>query len=256
MLKIIIRKWIRFSKAGFMKILEKDPPLAEECKLPWILVSFLYPLNIPGIFHIIVFTFTPTLLILLQMYVFRYACISSLISLVGFILLIGYGIYFVTYSVFDSSKGQRTIRYIPQMHFPDKWELIRQYFLILAGVAICFWPVVIYYIFLRSNDLYFWLLLGAGLFFFPMSLLSVILFDTISGLNPFFIAGSILRTFVSYCFLILFFYILIGFMVFVLPVPSLFGFIGHALRFYLLLVLANRLGWFYWWHKDKLDWGI
>jgi hypothetical protein len=25
---------------------------------------------------------------------------------------------------------------------------------------------------------------------------------------------------------------------------------------YLAMVAAHLLGWFYWWHKDKLNWGL
>ena len=33
-------------------------------------------------------------------------------------------------------------------------------------------------------------------------------------------------------------------------------FIRQALKFYLVFVLAHRLGWFYWWYKDKIGWGL
>jgi hypothetical protein len=239
-----------------MKILEQDPPLAQECKTPWILRAFLYPLSAAGITHILVFTFCPVLLILLEIHVFRYSCLSSLMFFAGIILLVGYGIYFVTYCVFDSSKGHRNAPYIPKRHFPDKWELVRQYFLLLVSVAMCFGPLGVYYGNFRQIDLIFWLLIGIGLFFFPMTLLSVLLFDSFTAVNPIFVMTSIFKNIIGYCSLFLFFCTIIAFMIFALPTPSLLGFTGHAIRFYLLLVLANRLGWFYWWHKDKLGWGI
>ncbi len=42
-----------------MKILEQDPPLADECKLPWIIDAFLYPISAAGIIHLAVFVFLP-----------------------------------------------------------------------------------------------------------------------------------------------------------------------------------------------------
>lgn len=239
-----------------MKKFENDPPLAEECKMPWIIRSFLYPFSIAGIFHILIFAFVPTLLILLHRHVFRFTCMASLLSLGLNILLFGYGIYFVTYCVYDSSRGSRNAIYIPKMHFPDRWELVGQYFLLLASLVFCFWPVGAYYFYFKRIDIFFWLLLGCGLFFFPMAFLSVVLFDDISALNPVYLVVSMFKTFLAYCSLFLMFCALIAVMIFVLPVPSLFGFIGNAVRYYLLLVLANRLGWFYWWHKNKLGWGI
>jgi hypothetical protein len=47
-----------------------------------------------------------------------------------------------------------------------------------------------------------------------------------------------------------------GFVVMVLPRLPLWRFLKTAVIFYLVFVLAHRSGWFYWWYKDKLDWGL
>ena len=239
-----------------MKILEKDPPLAEECVRPWIIVPFLYPLSSAGLTHISIFTFGPTLLILFHRLLLVHVPFGSLIFLAGFTLFIGYGIYYITFCVFDSSKANTSARQIPQIYFPDKWEMLRQYFLIFASAAICFFPAGSYFAYFLQKDLWFWILSGCGLFFFPMALLSAILFDAINELSPIFLVVSIFKAFIGYLKLLLFFYIAGGFIVFVLLQVHIPGFISHGIIFYLLMVLANRLGWFYWWYKSKLGWGI
>jgi len=239
-----------------MKILEKDPPLAQDCRRPWILVSFLYPLSHAGLMHIALFTFGPTFLILFHSLILRLFCFGTLLFIAGFVLFIGYGIYYVSFCVFDSTKSNRHARKIPEIYSPDKGELLRQYFLVFASFAICFLAAVSYYIYFRRLDYIFWILSGCGLFFFPMSLLSAILFDGINELSPIFIGISIIKVFPGYLGLCVFFFSIVGFIVFIIMSKIVPGFIIHGITFYLCLVLANRLGWFYWWHKDKLKWGI
>ncbi len=239
-----------------MKILEKDPPLAEDCKRPWILVSLLYPFSHTGLMHIAMYMFCPTLLILSYRILFSQLPIGVVIYIVAFTLFIGYGIYYISFCVFDSTKSQTKARKIPEMYFPDKSELVYQYILILGSAAICFFPAVIYYFFVRQTDYIFWILSGSGLFFFPMALLSAILFDGINELSPIFLGASIFKVLTGYIKLCLFFFTVAGFILFISICGIFPGFIIHGISFYLSLVLANRLGWFYWWHRDKLRWGI
>ena len=239
-----------------MKILEKDPPLAEDCKRPWILVSLLYPLSSAGLMHIAIYMFGPTILILFYRYFLRMFYLGSLIFIAGFTLFIGYGIYYVTFCVFDSTKSNKQARQIPEIYFPDKWELLRQYLLIFASAAICFFAAVIYYILTKEMDYKFGILAGCGLFFFPMTILSAILFDSISELSPVFIGVSIFKVFFSYLGLCLFFFIIAGCIAAVTIYGKIPAFLIHGISFYLALVLANRLGWFYWWNREKLGWGI
>ena len=239
-----------------MKILEKDPPLAQDCQRPWILVSLLYPFSRYGLYHIALYTFGPTILILSFRIIFSQSLIGIMIFLVGFILFIGYGMYYISFCVFDSTKVQKKARKIPDIYKPDKGELLSQYILILASVAICFFPTIIYYFLTRQADYRFWILSGCGLFFFPMALLSAILFDGINELSPLFIGISILKVFFGYLKLCLFFIIIAG-LIIAISICRIFpDFIIHGISFYLLLVIANRLGWFYWWYRDKLGWRI
>jgi hypothetical protein len=82
------------------------------------------------------------------------------------------------------------------------------------------------------------------------------MFDALDALNPIEIIRSICRTLLPYCGLVLFFLVVGGSVVVVIPRLPLWEFLKDALGVYLVFVLAGRLGWFYWWYKDKLNWGI
>ncbi|MBA7547923.1 hypothetical protein ES705_40364 [subsurface metagenome] len=89
-----------------------------------------------------------------------------------------------------------------------------------------------------------------------MSLLRGIMFDAFEALNPIEIIRSICHALLPYCGLVLFFLVVGGFIGAVIPRFPFWDFLKQALKVYLVFVLAHRLGWFYWWYKDKLGWGL
>ena len=190
-----------------MKVIE-EPPLAEdvERKLPFVIDIFLYPLTISGLVNIGIFFFTPFLIGIVDRFILGWVWpIGSVISLLLYALFIGYIFYYLSWCVIDSSKGHLRAPDVKFWQTPDKSDLISQFLLALASLAVCFWPVSVYYIFTERTDLIFWSLLGLGVFFFPMSFLAASLFDAIDALNPALIIRSIFRTFVPYLPLVLFF---------------------------------------------------
>jgi len=242
-----------------VKVIE-EPQLEVNRKLPWFIDVLLYPASLHGIIQIGIFFFLSLLIGLLgwfaSLFLRHY---GPVIILFLHILLIGYIAFYFGYCIFDSSKGGRRAPDIRAEHIPDKEDFISQLFLMLGCVAICFWPVGIYYAFARRTDSNFWALAGCGGFFFPMALLRGVLFDALDALNPISIIGSIFRTFLSYCGLILSFCVfggLVAAIVFFLRHLPVLGFISNAVNLYLLFVAAHLFGRFYWWHKDKLDWGL
>ena len=82
------------------------------------------------------------------------------------------------------------------------------------------------------------------------------MFDAFDALNPIWLIRSIGSSLLGYCGLALFSLVLGGFIVKVVPRLPLWSFLQQGIGFYLVFVLAHRLGWFYWWYKDKLDWGL
>ena len=253
-----------------MKVIE-EPQLAVKRKLPWLIDVLLYPMSVSGIIHLVIFLLAPLLIKKLTFIYF------GIVALVLYMLLVGYVFYYIGHCVFRSSKGGWRAPDISTYNAPDRGDLLSQLFLMLGSVAVCFCPVAIYYIITERTDLLFWLLSAYGFFFLPMVLLIVVLFDSVDALNPIVIIRSIFRTFFPYCGLILVFCAL---SVLVAPIISnlpktralrqtpfyicmlldhLLGaaFIYQKIAFiYLAMVAAHLLGRFYWWHKDKLDWGL
>ena len=120
-------------------------------------------------------------------------------------------------------------------------------------------PMLIYFYNTRSTDFIFWLLFGFAVFFFPMGFLAVIMFDSINGLNPILLIGSILSTFFQYLGLLFLFFILGWLIVQIFSatfVSVILNFFLLATIVYLALVTAHLLGRFYWRNQEKLRWGI
>ena len=248
-----------------MKILEEEPPLADECKLPWLIDAFLYPISASGIINLAVFVIIPKFISLLVSVLasllapflqFGTPYITTLLTLPFYIVFGCYVVYYVAHCVIDSTKGHRRATDLPIANIFSIRDLVEQTILLLGCAAICFCATGFYYLFTRRIDLWFWVPLAAGGFFFPMCFLRGVMFDCFDALNPIEIFRSILSTFLPYCGLVLFFMALGGFAAVVLFRLPLWGFLQTCIILYLVFVLAHRLGWFYWWYKDKLGWGL
>lgn len=248
-----------------MKILEEEPPLADECKLPWLVDAFLYPLSASGMINLAVFVIVPKFVSLMVSVLasllapflqFGTSYIIRLLTAPFYIVFGCYVVYYIVHCVLDSTKGRRRATDLPIANIFSVGDLIAQVILLLGCIAICFCPTAFYYIFTSRTDFLFWVLLAVGGFFFPMCFLRGVMFDSFDALNPVEIFRSILRTFLPYCGLVLFFMAVGGFVDAVLLRLPLWGFLGTGIIFYLIFVLAHRSGWFYWWYKDRLDWGL
>jgi hypothetical protein len=248
-----------------MKILEEEPPLANECKLPWLIDAFLYPVSASGMINLLIFVFLPLLasfiIRLLGSFLLPYlqygtSYILAFLTVPFYAVFYGYMFYYISGCVVDSAKGKRRADDVTMPETFDTGDLISQVILLLGCVAICFGPTGAYYVLTQRTDLWFWLLLAYGILFLPMSFLRGVMFDSFDALNPILIIRSVFSTLLPYCGLVLFFCVLGGFIAIILPRLPLWAFLLSGIRFYLIFVLAHRLGWFYWWYKDRLDWGI
>jgi len=248
-----------------MKILEEEPPLADECKLPWLIDAFLYPISASGMINLAVFVIAPEFISFLVFVLVSLLApflqsgtsyIMTLLTLPFYIVFGCYVVYYVAHCVIDSSKGHRRATDLPMANIFSIRDLVEQTILLLGCVAICFCSTGFYYLFTGRIDYWFWVLSALGVFFFPMFFLRGVMFDCFDAMNPIEIFRSILSTFLPYCGLVLFFMALGGSAVAVLPRLPLLGFLQTCIILYLVFVLAHRLGWFYWWYKDKLGWGL
>jgi hypothetical protein len=135
-----------------------------------------------------------------------------------YIVIVGYLFYYFSSCARDSAKGGfRAADINVQTATFDIQDCVSEIFLMLACIAICSLSAAVYYLIFRRTDLLFWILVGCGIFFLPMVLLRGIMFDSFDALNPISIINSILKTFLSYCGLVVFFCGIGGFVVFILP---------------------------------------
>jgi len=184
---------------------------------------------------------------------------SGILVLVLKIFVVGYIIFYLGYCVFDSSRGGKRAPCMTLAPTPDRGELFSQTLLLLAGTAISFWPAAIYYGVTLRVDAWTVLLGAVCGFFWPMSLLTAVLFDGIDALNPVLIARSILVTLPAYLVLTLELGVLailalaVSLVSAQLPVPRVFC---TAAYLYLLLIGTHLLGRHYRRHRDRLDWEL
>jgi hypothetical protein len=227
--------------------------------LPRPIDVILYPLNASGLIHLVGLWL---LLFFLCPRVMSLGFGTEFVPLI-YALPVAYALYYFAECIRDRSAGGR---HVPDywMHPGDssKWDCLSQMFEVVGCIAVCFCPVSVYYIVREQVDLAYWLLLASGGFFFPMVLLAVVLFDSLSALNPLLIGGSILRTFFPYCGMALLFcggallsvkigFPLNGFH----PLPTV-PFLLWLVQLYMIFVAIALLGGFYQWQKDRLDWEI
>jgi len=90
-----------------------------------------------------------------------------------------------------------------------------------------------------------------------MALLAVTMFDSVYGLNPLILLGSMLSTFPPYLGLVL----ALGALLFLIVKTNqalagdpLLGYAFGFAEYYLALVAAHLVGRFYWRYEEKLNW--
>jgi hypothetical protein len=114
-----------------------------------------------------------------------------------------------------------------------------------------FWDPVIS----RINTVY-WLLLGIGVFMFPMFLLAALMFDSPTAFNPFLIVTSISSTFLSYCGLAILFCGIGLLMYLSRSLPHVLAILSWGIDIYLMFIAAYILGRFFRRYESKLNWEV
>jgi predicted Zn finger-like uncharacterized protein len=228
-------------------------------RLPWPIDAMLYPLSIMGLVHLVSLWL---LLFYLCPFIMSLGLSPEYVPFV-YTLPVGYAVYYFAECIRHRvGGGCRVPEYWMHPCDSSKWDCLTQMYEVVGCIAVCFWPVSVYYIVREQVDWVYWLLLAGGGFLFPMVLLGVVLFDSFSALNPVLIGGSILRTLVPYCGTVLLLWAgallsarigfhLNGFY----PLPTVY-FLLWLVQLYLVFVAIAWLGSFYRRHKEKLDWDI
>jgi hypothetical protein len=96
-----------------------------------------------------------------------------------------------------------------------------------------------------------------GVFFFPIGLLAVIMFGSLSGLNPALLIRSIRGTFAEYCGLLALLGALLG-LAYAMSafLPKAVALMAGLFWLYLLVILGHLLGRFYFRNEQKLCWDV
>lgn len=238
-----------------------------ERRFPWPIDIFLYPASKSGltILSIIIAIrwfsklvigglgySTPSLSPLVVIVV-PLLCISIIVRIIFYL----YFIWYLRECIRDSTEGgvraPETLGRTPGLG--EMLWLLRSIivFILFAAPAFC------YYLTYRQTDIIFCAWFIYGVLFLPMGLLAFVMFDSISGLNPFLLIGSIRSTFLPYCAIILPFSaagILILKIVPETDFSLLQKFVIHCIVMYLLMVAAHLLGWFFNRYKQQLNWDV
>jgi len=244
---------------------EETEPVTER-RLPWLIDIFLYPVSLSGLTHLAIFTIVPTLIAILRTSLGIAGRIFGLPGIIINVLVFLYMGWYFTECVRDSAKGGiRAPEAFALMGAGEMWSQMQH---IVGCYLILLSPAFFYNLYTGNFDAIYWGLLITGSFFFPMGLLACIMFDSIGGLNPILLLGSILSAFFQYCGLVLL--VIVIFFSFtklagmfglegeqrpsgaILLVMGLFYFVGV----YIVFVIAHLIGRFYWRYEDKLNWEV
>ncbi|MBA7547922.1 hypothetical protein ES705_40363 [subsurface metagenome] len=134
-----------------MKILEEEPPLADECKLPWLIDAFLYPVSASGMIHLAVFVVLPLLIsgfILLIEYFLKphlglaTAEITEPAAFILNVIFYSYVCYYIADCVISSAKGNQRAVEVSIPNTISIGDFISQAILLIGCTAICLAPVL------------------------------------------------------------------------------------------------------------------
>lgn len=251
-------------RAGYMLKGNDEPP---QRSLPWLIDIFLYPLSKAGLTILFLSAGVPFLLrVVLKFFLYFsgafppmlvFWVLSIVVHHASLLLFTLYMTWYVCECIRDSAEGG--IRAVDSTAAtPGFGELFGRFLSVLASAALCMAPALVYLSQTRSTDGLFWTLYGVGGFLFPMALLAVVMFESLGGLNPLLVLGSIFSTFFRYGVLVPFCYVLC----LLIPVAArrlftelwILGYALLFLAFYQLLILAHLLGRFYWRNQERLSW--
>jgi len=220
---------------------------------PWPLDILLYPANTPGLINIGIFWALDLLARLFSL--FRMPLLLLLGGRWAYLLVDAFLVYYLAECVRDSTTGQtRAVDNIASP--PGVWDAMVQIYRVIGALALTLGPAALYELILQRLDTTFFVLIGLGIFCLPMLLLSMILFDSISGFNPLYWLPAILRTLPHYLGLVLGLasgFALVQWVGWLLRTNHL-GLLSPPVTIYGLMILAHLLGRFYFRYEKRIGW--
>ncbi|MEN6386293.1 MAG: hypothetical protein ABFD79_14000 [Phycisphaerales bacterium] len=251
-------------------------------KFPWLIDIFCFPLTLSGIILMLVLAFVPLVLMVVAIVMYFIPVIGVFISFISVILIISINLYTYFYlceCIENSAQGYVRL----SVNISDHADFSETLFTILRIVAcLCVFvlPAVIrlYYSNEADNifdflfafgeyntpDKGFYILLGISAALFPIALLSIIMHESLWGMNPWIIYKSILHTHIFYIWLVFLFWTFVAAIIcvklFILPkcTGKLLYIAGICVyrffKIYVFLILAHLLGRFYYKNSHRLNW--
>lgn len=221
-------------------------------RYPWPIDVLLYPATLSGLLNLAVFGMLP-LCGIGAMHVNLYV---GALCLTVCVFVIGYLTCYLAECVRESADGATRApdNMITMPGFMDGSFQIPEPLLAAIAFAV---PPTAYALVRWQIDPLFWAILGSALFFFPMALLSLILFDSVSGLNPRYWVRPIGHVFLPYLCLIAAMAMLAATPALTLVAMewSVAAFVLSAiLSLYLAMIATHLLGRFYFRYEDKIGW--
>jgi len=236
---------------------DEAEPLPER-KLPWLIDMFLYPVSTPGLTILAIVIVIPLLIDFVATLLGPFGFFISVPGLVVNIVIFLYMYWYLCHCIRDSAEGGLRAPDV-LVRAPSLGDMGWQTLRVVGCLAFFAAPMFIYHRHTERTDTVFWFLLAYAIFFFPMGLLAVIMFDSFSGLNPLLLIGSIFSTFFQYCGLVLLFCIFGYSLAKILSVFSGSGFLNYIVvmvNIYLAMVATHLLGRFFWRYQEKLYWEV
>ena len=242
----------------------QQPEVVEKRKLPWPIDILLYPASASGLKNVGAIAIGQPLAEFLSV-----CCLGWILQIIIALYMFWHFCECIRDSACGGLRAPATFDIRPSLG-----QMLWGYLGLLACYLLFFGPVTFYRAHtelsqIETNAVIFWSLQTYGIFFFPMAILAVVMFESVMGLNPVLIIRSIAATFLPYCGLIVLFYgldvmFVIGVMrllsaarasgsiltLLLTPILVLAGFL------WLLLVAGHLLGRFYWRYYEKLNWKV
>jgi len=234
-----------------------DTELPAERKLPWCIDIFLYPICVPCLVTIGIVIIIPLLINLAIGLLGPFGILAIVPGMFINFVISMYFLWYLAECIRDSAEGG--IRAPETLaNAPSLGELFGQWFRLLMCMLIFAGPFGYYYIKTGRIDTIFWSLLALAVFFLPIGLLAVILFDSLRGLNPLLLIISVFRTHFIYCALVVILWAVALSVIFILKMLSSIWvvFLSGYFVMYILFIVAHLLGRFYWRYQEKLNWDV
>jgi len=215
----------------------------------------------PGLVHLAFFVGAQLVLYFLSLLLFFGLLIFILSILIGL-----YMCWYITECIRDSAAGR--IRAPEAFAISSIGDMYSQCLHIAGCYLIFFGPVSFYLLWIQRMDALFWVLLAYGIFFFPMGLLACVMFDSVSGLNPVLLLGSILSTFFQYCGLVLLVAAIVLSIIFFTHMQGTENMeqnwvsrmflvvLFNGISIYATFIVAHLLGRFFSLNQEKLNWEV